>query len=48
MQNIPVPTPGCWNINDIYSPDGRVVNGKVIRNAEGVYEPPKHSASHKS
>ncbi|KAF5030403.1 Acetolactate synthase large subunit [anaerobic digester metagenome] len=48
MQNIPVPTPGCWNINDIYSPDGRVVNGKVIRNAEGVYEPPKHAASHKS
>ncbi len=48
MQNIPVPTPGCWNINDIYSPDGRVVNGKVIRNADGVYEPPKHSASHKS
>ncbi|WMJ84610.1 thiamine pyrophosphate-binding protein [Oscillospiraceae bacterium LTW-04] len=48
MQNIPVPTPGCWNINDIYSPDGRVVNGKVIRNAEGVYEPPKHSASHKT
>ncbi len=48
MQNIAVPTPGCWNINDIYSPDGRVVNGKVIRNAEGVYEPPKHSASHKA
>ncbi|HWP51379.1 MAG TPA: thiamine pyrophosphate-binding protein [Clostridia bacterium] len=48
MQNIPVPTPGCWNINDIYSPDGHVVNGKVVRNAEGVYEPPKHSSSHKS
>lgn len=47
MQNIPVPTPGCWNINDIYSPDGHVVNGKVIRNAEGVYEPPRHANSHK-
>ncbi|MFV0498239.1 MAG: thiamine pyrophosphate-binding protein [Candidatus Fimivivens sp.] len=48
MQNIPVPTPGCWNINDVYSPDGRVVNGKVIRNAQGVYEPPEHAASHKT
>lgn len=48
MENIPVPTPGCWNINDIYSPDGHVVNGKVIRNAKGVYESPKHANSHKS
>ncbi|MCF0247263.1 MAG: thiamine pyrophosphate-binding protein, partial [Synergistes sp.] len=35
MENIPVPTPGCWNINDIYTPKENVVEGKVIKNAEG-------------
>lgn len=48
MQNLPVPTPGCWNINDIYSPDGKVVNGKVVKNQAGVYEAPSHSKSHKT
>lgn len=48
MENIVVPTPGCWNINDIYSPKANVVNGKVIRNEKGVYEPPVHSKSHKA
>lgn len=47
MQNIPVPTPGCWNINDIYSPNGQVRDGRVRRNAEGVYEAPRHANSHK-
>ncbi|MDW7678739.1 MAG: thiamine pyrophosphate-binding protein [Bacillota bacterium] len=40
MENIPVPTPGCWNINDIYTPKSNIVNGKVIRNEQGEYVPP--------
>ncbi|MDW7672605.1 MAG: thiamine pyrophosphate-dependent enzyme, partial [Bacillota bacterium] len=47
MENIPVPTPGCWNINDIYTPKSNIVNGKVIRNEQGEYVPPSHSTSHK-
>lgn len=47
MENIGVPTPGCWNINDIYTPKANVVNGKVIKNEKGEYEVPSHSGSHK-
>jgi acetolactate synthase-1/2/3 large subunit len=47
MENIGVPTPGCWNINDIYTPKANVVNGKVIKNDKGEYEAPNHSGSHK-
>ena len=30
MENIPVPTPGVWNINDIYTPKPNVIDGRVI------------------
>lgn len=29
MENIPVPTEGIWNINDIYTPKDNVVEGKL-------------------
>lgn len=48
MENIAVPTPGCWNINDIYTPKPNVVNGKVRKNEKGEYEAPSHSGSHKN
>jgi len=47
MENIGVPTPGCWNINDIYTPKANIVNGKIVKNEKGEYEAPNHSASHK-
>ena len=47
MENIVVPTPGCWNINDIYTPKENVINGKVRRNENGELVPPSHSGSHK-
>ncbi len=47
MENIPVPTPGCWNINDIYTPKANIAEGKVLPNADGSYTPPTHSKSHK-
>lgn len=47
MENIGVPTPGCWNINDIYTPKANVISGKVIKNEKGEYEAPSHSGSHK-
>lgn len=47
MENIGVPTPGCWNINDIYTPKANVISGRVIKNEKGEYEPPNHSGSHK-
>jgi acetolactate synthase-1/2/3 large subunit len=28
MENIPVPTEGIWNINDIYTPKEDVVEGR--------------------
>lgn len=36
MENIPVPTEGIWNINDIFTPkanviDGRLVSGEAVR-----------------
>ncbi len=30
MENIPVPTEGIWNINDIYNPKENVVDGRLI------------------
>ena len=30
MENIPVPTPGVWNINDIYTPKPDVIDGRVV------------------
>jgi len=47
MENIPVPTPGCWNINDIYTPKANIAQGKVLPNADGSYTSPTHSKSHK-
>jgi acetolactate synthase-1/2/3 large subunit len=47
MENIVVPTPGCWNINDIYTPKENVLNGKVRRNEKGELVIPSHSGSHK-
>lgn len=47
MENIVVPTPGCWNINDIYSPNEYVKDGRLVKNTEGVYEAPNHKKSHK-
>ncbi|MEG1525402.1 MAG: thiamine pyrophosphate-binding protein [Clostridia bacterium] len=47
MENIAVPTPGCWNINDIYTPKENVIAGKVVRDQEGAFIPPNHLASHK-
>ncbi len=47
MENIPVPTPGCWNINDIYTPKANIELGKVRKNEQGEYVVPSHSTSHK-
>ena len=35
MENIVVPTPGCWNINDIYSPNELVKEGKLVKKENG-------------
>ena len=48
MENIVVPTPGCWNINDIYSPNELVAEGKLIKKENGKYVPPSHAKSHKT
>ena len=47
MENIGVPTPGCWNINEIYRPKPNVRYGKVLKNDKGEYIAPDHSGSHK-
>jgi acetolactate synthase-1/2/3 large subunit len=47
MENIPVPTPGCWNINDIYSPSDMVSEGRLVMKEEGGYIIPSHIKSHK-
>ena len=47
MENIAVPTPGCWNINDIYTPKENVSEGRLQKNENGVYERPDHKASHR-
>lgn len=46
MENIVVPTPGCWNINDIYSPNELVKEGKLVKKENGRYVAPSHSKSH--
>lgn len=46
MENIVVPTPGCWNINDIYSPSELVKEGKLVKKENGKYVSPSHSKSH--
>lgn len=46
MENIVVPTPGCWNINDIYSPSELVREGKLVKKENGQYVAPSHSKSH--
>lgn len=48
MENIVVPTPGCWNINDIYSPNELVKEGKLVVKENGVYVTPNHAKSHKA
>ena len=47
MENIVVPTPGCWNINDIYSPNDLVKDGKLVKKENGRYVAPTHAKSHK-
>jgi len=47
MENIVVPTPGCWNINDIYSPTKLVNEGKLVKDKAGRFVAPDHSHSHK-
>ena len=46
MENIPVPTPGCWNINDIYSPNDYVNEGRLTQVENGSYVRPSHAKSH--
>lgn len=48
MENIVVPTPGCWNINDIYSPNELVKEGKLVQDENGQFVAPNHSKSHKA
>ena len=48
MENIVVPTPGCWNINDIYKPSDIVSEGKLVKKENGVYITPNHMKSHKA
>jgi len=47
MENITVPTPGCWNINDIYSPSDLVEHGRLVKKENGRYVLPSHTGSHK-
>lgn len=42
MENIPVPTDGIWNINDIYTPKDNVIDGKLI---DGEATRSKHVAT---
>ncbi len=49
MENIVVPTPGCWNINDIYSPNELVKEGKLVKDEKtGKFVAPNHAKSHKA
>jgi len=47
MENIAVPTPGCWNINDIYRPNDYVSEGKLVQKENGRWLNPSHGNSHK-
>lgn len=42
MENIPVPTDGIWNINDIYTPKENVVEGRLVG---GDAKRSKHAAT---
>ena len=46
MENIVVPTPGCWNINDIYTPNELVKEGKLVKKENGRYVAPSHAKTH--
>lgn len=46
MENIVVPTPGCWNINDIYNPNSCVREGKLVKGSDGAFSVPDHAKSH--
>ena len=46
MENIVVPTPGCWNINDIFSPNNLVKEGKLVKDENGRFVAPSHAKSH--
>ena len=48
MENIVVPTPGCWNINDIYRPNEYVKEGKLVVKEDGKYVSPNHAKSHQA
>jgi acetolactate synthase-1/2/3 large subunit len=48
MENIAVPTPGCWNINDIYKSGELVSEGKLVRKENGRYVVPGHAGSHRT
>ncbi len=48
MENLPVPTPGCWNINDIYTGRKSIAEGKVRPNKDGEFIAPDHSKTHKN
>jgi acetolactate synthase-1/2/3 large subunit len=48
MENIAVPTPGCWNINDIYKPSDLVSEGKLVKKENGKYVVPGHAKSHRT
>ena len=47
MENIAVPTPGCWNINDIYTPKDCVLEGRLVPDENGTYTSPNHVKSHR-
>ena len=48
MENIVVPTPGCWNINDIYTPKAGIKNGKLRPDENGEFHAPDHGHTHKA
>ncbi|MBQ0026057.1 MAG: thiamine pyrophosphate-binding protein, partial [Lachnospiraceae bacterium] len=48
MENLPVPTPGCWNINDIYTGRKGIAEGKVRPDKDGNFIAPDHSKTHKN
>jgi acetolactate synthase-1/2/3 large subunit len=48
MENIAVPTPDCWNINDIYRPSDLVSEGKLAVKENGKYVAPGRGRSHRT
>jgi acetolactate synthase-1/2/3 large subunit len=47
MENIPVPTPGRWNINDIYRDNDYVKEGRLVKKENGVLVPPPSGVTHR-